>query len=163
MVLGLLGDPTARRVLLPMLSDQNPAVRLQAAEALWRLGNDHGLDVLVGASISKVPDDQMMAMLALAGPHDSRVLGHIEGNLTADYEEVALVAARAAGMVGSDAGYGVALKGIKSPQARQRMLAAMAFGAIGRADAQEYLAPLLKDEDADVRLAAATAILQLKS
>jgi HEAT repeat protein len=104
----------------------------------------------------------MIALLALAGPKDARVLGHIEGNLTADYDEVSLVAARAAGMVGSDAGYGVALRGIKSSLTRQRMLAAMAFGAIGRSDAQEYLAPLLKDEDADVRLAAATALLQLK-
>ena len=37
-----------------------------------------------------------------------------------------------------------------------------ALGAIGRADAQETLATLLKDPDPDVRLAAASAILQLR-
>jgi HEAT repeat protein len=74
---------------------------------------------------------------------------------------VSLVAARAMGMLGSGAGYGVAMKGAKSVDPRQRHLAALAFGAIGRADAQPFLAPLLKDPESDVRLAAATAILQL--
>jgi len=40
---------------------------------------------------------------------------------------------------------------------------AWVFGAIGRPDAQEYLAPLLKDADPDVRLSAATALLELKA
>ena len=66
-------------------------------------------------------------------------------------------------MIGSDEGYGVALKGASSTDPRQRLLAALAFGAIGRSDAQETLANLLKDDNTDVRVAAATAILQLKS
>ena len=37
----------------------------------------------------------------------------------------------------------------------------LAFGAIGRADAQAYLAPLLHDPNPNVRLASATGILQL--
>ena len=162
LVLGLLEEPTAERVLIPMLADPNPAVRLQVAEALWRLKKESGLERLVSYSVSGHPDDQMIALLALAGPRDRRVLGHITGNLVNDYEEVGLVAARAAGMVGSDAGYGVALKGMTSRDPRQRMLAALAFGAIGRTDAQDELATLLKDPDADVRVAAATAILQLR-
>lgn len=104
----------------------------------------------------------MVAILALAQPHDRRVLGHVEGALTNPDEMVCLVAARAGGMLGSDEGYGVALRGIKSADPRQRMLAALAFGAIGRSDAQIYLAPLLKDPSQDVRIAAATALLQLK-
>jgi len=162
MVLGLLGEPSAVKILAPMIYDKNEAVRLQAAEALWRLGDERGLNELVGASISQFPDLQMVAILGLAAPRDRRALGHIEGQLTGTYDEVNLIAARAAGMLGSDAGYGVALKGIKSPLARQKTLAALAFGAIGRPDAQEYLAPLLKDADADVRLCAAKALLQLK-
>jgi HEAT repeat protein len=51
---------------------------------------------------------------------------------------------------------------VKSDAPRQRFLAAIALGTIGRSDAQSSLAPLLQDEDARVRLAAATAILQLK-
>jgi len=41
-------------------------------------------------------------------------------------------------------------------------LAALAFGDIGRTDAQPILAQLLHDPDRPVRLAAATAILELK-
>ena len=162
LVLGLLGEPSATNVLIPMLADNNAAVRLQVSEALWRLGHESGLERLVSYSVSGHPDDQMIALLALAGRRDRRVLGHINGNLTSDYEEVSLIAARAAGMLGSDAGYGVALKGVQSRDPRQRMLAALAFGAIGRTDAQEQLGKLLKDPDADVRIGAATALLQMR-
>ena len=51
--------------------------------------------------------------------------------------------------------------GIKSLEKRQRFLAAAAFGEIGRTDAQALLSPLLKDADDDVRLAAATSLLQI--
>ena len=161
MVLGLLGEPTAVNVLFPMLSDSSPPVRLQAAEALWRLGNEQGLNHLVAASVSGYADDRMIALLALAGPKDRRVLGHLQGALTSEYDEVSLVAARGCGMLGSDAGYGVALKCVGSSDPRQRLLAAMAFGGIGRSDSQPQLATLLKDAAQDVRLAAAIAILQL--
>jgi HEAT repeat protein len=146
-----------------MMMDPSPAVRLQAAESLWRLGDQQGLEALVSASLSKFPDDQMLAILALAEPRDQRVLGHIQGQLTNDYDEVSLIAARAAGMLGSDDGYGVALKGARSADPRQRMLAALAFGAIGRSDSQSSLSVLLRDVNQDVRIAAATAILQLKA
>jgi HEAT repeat protein len=81
--------------------------------------------------------------------------------LTDDYLEVSLVAARAAGMLGSDDGYGVVLLGAKSSDRIQRVLAGMAFGAIGRSDSQPMLRKLLGDSDADVRLVAAGAILQI--
>ena len=42
MVLGLLGEPSAAKILLPMLYDPNSAIRLQVAESLWRLGNERG-------------------------------------------------------------------------------------------------------------------------
>jgi HEAT repeat protein len=84
--------------------------------------------------------------------------------LTADYAEVGLVAARAMGICGSDAGYTIAAQAARGRDARQRVLAAHALGAIGRSDAQGYLADLLKDkESADVRLSAAQALLQLKA
>jgi HEAT repeat protein len=105
----------------------------------------------------------MLALLALAAPRDQRVLGHIQGQLTNDYDEVTLIAARAAGMLGSDDGYGVALKGARSGDPRQRMLAALAMGAIGRPDSQSSLSVLLRDTNQDVRISAATAILQLKA
>jgi HEAT repeat protein len=162
MVLGLTGEPSATRILAPMLYDPIPAIRLQAAESLWRLGDERGLEALVSTTLSKYPDDRMIALLALAGPKDPRVMGHVSGYLTSEYDEISLVAARAAGILGSDDGYGVALKSVASPDARQRLLAALAMGSIGRSDAQQPLNLLLHDQDQDVRIAAATALLQLK-
>lgn len=162
LMLGMLGEKSAIPILQQMLrSDKAPAVRLQAGEALWRLGDERGMDELIGATISRYPDDKMLALLALAQPRDTRVLGHIDSALTDEYPEVALVAARATGMLGTDRGYGVAMNGAQSVDARQRFLAAMAFGAIGRADAQPILAKLLRDTDTDVRVAAAGALLQI--
>jgi HEAT repeat protein len=163
MALGLLGEPTALRVLRPMTSDRDATVRLQAAEAMWRLGDQDGLDTLVVGTVSEYPDDQIICLLALAQPRDSRVAGHLRSKLTAEAPEVALAAARAMGMIGSDLGYVIAQKGAKSVDARQKVLAALAFGQIGRPDAQPILAPMLKDANESVRLAAATAVLQLKS
>jgi HEAT repeat protein len=163
MVLGLLNEPTAVRVLNVLAKDPEPTVRQQAYEALWRLGEQSGLDALVGMSVSRYPDDEMFALLALAEPHDQRVGKTLETGLGQDYIEVNLVAARALGMLGTDEGYAIALKGAASSDPRQRVMAALAFGAIGRSDTQDILRKLLADDWESVRISAAKAILQLKA
>jgi HEAT repeat protein len=160
--LGRLGEPSALKILRPRLRDPAPEVRLQAAESMWRLGDEQGLEYVVAGSISRNPGHQMVSLMALAGPRDARVAEHIRPALTSDYTEVALVAARALGQLGFDDGYAVALKAARGSDERQRALAALALGAIGRADAQETLAALLKDPDQDVRVAAAAALLQVR-
>jgi len=104
----------------------------------------------------------MVGLLGLAGPNDTRVKEHVRAGLESDYLEVKLVAARALGMLGSDEAYVLARDTTHSTDVRQRYLAALALGAIARSDAQDILAPLLKDSDPDVRLAAAAAILELR-
>ena len=162
MVLGLLGEKSGLNILRALRTDRDPAVRLQVAEAMWRLGDDDGLEPLVAGTLSLYPDDQMMAIMGLAAAGNPRVLDDIRGSLTTEYEAINLVAARAMGKLGSDAGYGVALRGAKSSDVKVRLLAALALGAIARSDAQDELAILLRDANPDVRLAAAAAILQLK-
>jgi len=162
MVLGMLGEPSALRILRIMRLDPTPVVRQQASEAMWRLHDQSGLEDLIALSESKFPDDEMIGVLSLAEPRDTRVRQHVRNRLTAEWPEVTLVAARAMGMLGSDEGYGIAQQGARSTDWRQRQLAAFAFGAIGRADAQDDLRKLLSDQDDDVRLAAATAVLQLE-
>lgn len=162
MVLGMIGDPSAVAVLRPMRRDVYQGVREQAAVSLWRLGDEQGLRDLVGYTLSPYQDDQKVALLGLAGPHNRNVIQHVRTSLTNDVPEVALVAARAIGMLGCDEGYGVARLGAANSDPRQRVLAALAFGAIGRGDAQPTLGKLLTDANADVRIAAAAAILQLK-
>lgn len=161
LVLGLLGEKSAVRILDVLERDVSPAVRIQASEALWRLGDEQGLQDLVGYSISQYPDDQIIAVVALAEPRDQRVKEHVRGLLTSDYPEVALAAARAMGMLGSDLGYRVAEKAVDSKDPRQRALAALAFGTMGRTDAQPYLAQLLKDNDLQVRVSAAAGMMEL--
>jgi len=161
-VLGLLEEPSALNILRPMRYDSDPAVRLQVAEAMWRLGDESAIKPLVAGTVSLYPDDQMTALMALAAPRDRRIIEHLRGTLTTDYEAVNLVAARAMGMLRSDEGYGIALRGAKSTDPRIRLLAARAMGSIGRSDSQDELTILLRDADPNVRLGAACAILQLK-
>ena len=162
MVLGRLEVPSAAKVLAPMQHDLEPLVRIQAAEALFRLGDDRGFQTLVAMTISAYPDDNIIGFQAIASTKNQKLLGHVQAGLSSEYVEVALVAARAMGELGSDLGYGIALQGAKSKDPRHRYLAAVAFGAIGRTDAQDVLTGLLHDkESADTRLAAAFAILQL--
>lgn len=162
MVLGMLGDPSALNVLKLMRVDHHSAVRQQASAAMWQLGSQQGLDDLVGWSLSRFPDDQMMALLGLAEPRDRSVIQHVRNGLVSEYPEVALTAARAMGMLGSDEGYGVAEKGATEVDPRQRIEAALALGAIGRSDVQDVLRKLLADPNPNVRIAAAEAILELK-
>src|SRR5688572_15120732 len=61
MVLGLLGEKSGLNILRALRNDRDPAVRLQVAEAMWRLGDDQALEPLVAGTLSHYPDDQMMA------------------------------------------------------------------------------------------------------
>lgn len=162
MVLGRLGEKSALNVLRAMSRDREREVRLQAFEAMWRLGDEEGLENLVASSISQDPSDQIVATLALAEPRDPRVSGSVYSNLTSDYDETRLAAARAVGILGSDGGYTIAMNATRAVSPRAKAMAALALGAIGRSDAQPALTRLLGDQDPNVKLAAATAILQLK-
>jgi HEAT repeat protein len=164
LVLGRLGEPSAVKILMVMRKDNHPAVRQQASEALWRLGNPTGQGDVVGLVYSAHPDDQIMGITALASMRDSKMRQPIRPALSSDYEQVRLVAAWAFGMIGGgpyDLGYPIAMDGARSSDPKLRVLAARALGAIGRTDEQTVLSGLLKDPDPDVRVRAATAILQL--
>jgi HEAT repeat protein len=161
-VLGYLMEPSATTMLHTMLQDPQSAVRIQAAGALWKLGDEKGLEDLVAYAISEYPDDQMVALVALAQPRDRRVIQHVRGELQDDYLEVSLAAARALGMLGSDEGWSIAVPAASSKDPRRRALAALAMGAIGRSDLQDRLKPLLEDPEPTVRISAAMAIMQLR-
>lgn len=162
LALGLLEEPSAMNILKVMQRDDDVNVRLQTIESGWRLGDEDCRNKLITGTISKYPDDQIISLLALAAPKNREIIRYVRSQLTSDYDEVKLAAARGVGMLGEDDGMTIALKAAKSGDARQRSMAAMALGAIGRSDSQPTLKTLLADSDPNVRLSAATAILQLK-
>jgi HEAT repeat protein len=162
MVLGMLGDPSGLKILRSMRTDRHPAVRQQASAAMWQLGDQQGMADLIGWSISQFPDDQMFGLLALSEPRHRTIIQHVRIGLVRDRPEVTLAAARGMGMLGSDEGYAIAMKGVSSVDPSQRIEAALALGAIGRSDSQGALRKLLGDSNANVRIAAAEAIFELK-
>ena len=158
-----LHNTSAEPILSQMLKrDHNQNVRLQAAEALWSMGDEQGENFLIPATLSGFQSDNMIALLALAAPRDRRVLGHEQGFLSyEDYTPVALTAARAAGQLGCDWGVGVAEVAAAKGDPMQRVLAALALGDIRRTDSQPVLAKLMTDSSADVRVAAAAALIEI--
>jgi HEAT repeat protein len=161
LVLGKLGEPSAAKILRKLRLDNRAVVRQQADEALLLLGDDAGRSSMISYLNSGHPDDVMIGLSAFLATRDTRYRIYGQQQLTHEYPEIALVAARAVGAMGGDEGFGVALAAVKSNDARQRALAALAFGEIGRTDAQHLLKRLLVDKDAEVRISAATAILQI--
>lgn len=177
MVLGMLENQSAMKILRALENDPDGTVRLQVVDAEYRLGNEQAKESLAAAVVSRYADDQIFALLAFGSRQSLGVTPLLRGKLTSDYEEVSLTAARALAMQGSDMGMGVALKGAESKDdfqegpdgktkvnvgAHRRALAALALGEIRRSDAQPALGKLLRDKEASVRVAAATAILQLR-
>lgn len=162
-LLGLLEEPTAINLLRSMLKDPEPGVKLQVTEAMFHLGDLSARNRILAGTLSLAADARIISLQALGLSRDKAYLPHIRAQLTSEYMEVNLAAARAAGMLGSDDGMGVALQGAQSVDARQRQMAAFALGDIGRSDAQPVLAKLLADKDGDTQLAAAGAILKLKA
>lgn len=165
LVLGMLGERSAiEKILRRLRVDDDPLVRQQALEAMWRLGDEDALKPLVALTASQYADDKIIAILALSAPRRQLVRQHVRGLLAGDAVqlEVSLVAARGLGMLGSDEGYAVAKGAIDSKDPQQRFLAALALGSIGRPDAQDELKPLLADPVPNVQLAAATALLQIQ-
>jgi HEAT repeat protein len=165
LVLGMLGERSAiDKILRRLRVDPDPLVRQQALEAMWRLGDEDAIKPLVALTASQYADDKIIGAMALAAPRRQLVREHVRGLLAGDAVqlEVSLVAARCMGMLGSDEGYTIAKGAISSKDPQQRFLAALAFGTIGRADAQDELKPLLSDPVPNVQLAAATALLQIQ-
>ncbi len=65
MLLGLLGEPSAVKILRRMRQDHEAIVEEQASEALWRLGDQTGRDDLIALSVqrpSRRPDDRVVGI-----------------------------------------------------------------------------------------------------
>jgi HEAT repeat protein len=177
LVLGLLGEQGAIKVLAKGMKDADAGVRDHSLEAMARLGNRDARQELTFMTGAGVGSDEVFAITALAATGDSAYLETFRYKLaTATHLETRLAAARGLGLLHSDEGFEFARRTLQvtrpsrsDPQdpaeeqvLRARQLAAAALGAIGRADALPAMADLLNDSrDPRVQVSAARAILDI--
>jgi HEAT repeat protein len=177
LVLGLLGEQGAVKVLAKGMKDADAGVRDHSLEAMARLGNREARQELTFMTGAGVGSDEVFAISALAATGDSTYSETFRYKLaTATHLETRLAAARGLGLLHSDEGFETAMRALRGDHPtrsdpldptegqmlRTRQLAAAALGAIGRADALPLLAELLDDpRDPRVQVSAARAILDI--
>ncbi|MBL8878527.1 MAG: HEAT repeat domain-containing protein, partial [Phycisphaerales bacterium] len=151
------------------LRDKSGLVAVQASAALAELGESDGIDRLIEYAYGEL-NARMLALQGLAHKPDERAretLTYILRN-EEEYVEARLAAARGLGGLNSNAGFELAERHLAhtnkdaNEQARVRVLAATALGAIG----DERALPALRDAaessgDERVQVAASYAILQI--
>lgn len=177
LVLGLLGERGAVKILAKGMKDADAGVRDHALEAMARLGNREARQELTFMTGAGVGSDEVFAINALAATGDPAYAETFHYKLaTATHLETRLAAARGLGLLHSDDGFAVALGGLRrdrpmrsDPQdpaegriLRTQQLAAAALGAIGRTDALPALTEVMeKSDDPRVQVSAARAILDI--
>ena len=177
LVLGLLGEQGAVKILAKGMKDADTGVRDHALEAMARLESREARQELTFMTGAGVGSDEVFAINALAATADPSYAETFRYKLaTAAHLETRLAAARGLGLLHSDKGFGVAMRALRlgSPRRddpqdpvegqtlRTQQLAAAALGAIGRTDALPALTEVLeKSDDPRVQVSAAAAILDI--
>lgn len=177
LVLGLMEEPSAVKVLARAMKDQEAGVRQHALEAMARLGVREAKQELGFMTNAGIGSQETFAIQALSAARDRAYLDVFRGKLaTGSHVETRLAAARALGRLGSDEGFEFALSTLRTYKPRRgdaddppeqkalrvRQLAVAALGAIGNDEAQPELAGLLEQtDDPRVQVAAAKAILDI--
>lgn len=179
LLLGLLDEPDAVKVLARAMGDQDAGVRQHALEAMARYGTPEAKQELVFMTNAGVGSEEVFAINALAETGDRIYEDTFRYKLaTASHLETRLAAARALGRFGSDEGLGAALEALESrrrlmgdrndpPEGqvlRARQMAAAALGGIGSTEALPALARMMEDSaDPRIQVSAAKAILEILS
>lgn len=177
LLLGMLGESSATKVLARAMRDSDDGVRQHALEAMARLGNREAKQELTFMTNSGVGSEEVFAINALSATGDPVYVETFRYKLaTASHIETRLAAAAALGRHGLDEGFDVSRRALRvkrpvhddpdDPPADQimrvRQLAAAALGAIGRLDAMPALKKVMEDaEDPRVQVSAARAILEI--
>ena len=96
----LNGHPHARRILNDMAADTNPAVRVQAVNALGECGDETAFDLAVSALGDEQPMVRKAAPAALASIHPQRAAAYLISHLDDDEPSVRRALAEALGKIG---------------------------------------------------------------
>ena len=162
------------------MNDEDEGLRLQATEAMARLGNAEACQDLMFLAHAGLGARETFALNALGDTLDPGFVETYQYKLkTAVHRETRLAAARALGRLGIQDGYGVALENVmfgqpdrtpevaksdtpRSQIVRVRSMAALALGAIGNPGALPRLVDAIENPyDPRVELAAALAIVEI--
>ncbi len=180
LLLGLLGEPGAVKLLARVMEDADEGLRLQALESMARLGSPQACEQLLFHAHSGLGARETFAIRALAETRDRRFADLYQERLRrARHPETRMAAARALGLLGDPAGLAEARRLVRFDRpdrsaavarddlpelqiVRVRQLAALALGAIGRTEALPDLAQAIHEPyDPRVELAAALAVLEI--
>lgn len=168
-LLGKSGDKSALNLLYWIKDDRGsePSARLQAAEAIARLGDERIYSKLWTMLISKYIENRIIGVRAMGALGTDKAKDALIRMLNDEVLVIRLVAAEELGKLGYDAGepevLDVFTKNITSELEKREIervkcLATLAIGSIGTPQLTEYLPRLLNDDSISVRIAAAKAV-----
>lgn len=177
LLMGMLGEPSAIKVLARAMKDPDAGVRQHALEAMARLGNREAKQELTFMTNSGVGSEEVFAINALSGTGDPTYVDTFRYKLaTATHLETRLAAAAALGRHGLTDGVEEARRALRTKRAvhndpqdppaaqimRIKQLACGALGAMASLDAVPALTEVMEDpSDPRVQVSAARAILQV--
>ncbi len=171
-LLGKTGNMQALELLYWALEakDSDYRTRLQAAEAIAKLGDERIYRKLWAMLISAYADDRVMGVRAMGALGTEQAKNALITMLDDDLLEVRLVAAAQLGTLGSKDGEPEVLDVFTKNLThaldkmddieRVNVLTALAIGQIGSPKLTKFLPRLLQNQSLFVRLAAARAVLQ---
>jgi HEAT repeat protein len=170
-LLGKIGDKNALPLLYQVIQDEtsDEKVRLNAIEAIAGLGDEKIYQKLWAMLISAYADDRVFGIRAMGTLGTSRAKDSLLTMLKDEVPDVRLVAAEQLGSLGDTAGEKIVANALthdisaamdQEAKAQIKTLAAMAIGQIRTPTLKKFLPELLKENDENVRLAAAKAVFQ---
>lgn len=172
-LLGKVGNQASLPYLYEAIKDEtsDDRVRLNAVEAIARLGDNKIYQRLWAMLISAYADDKVFGIRAMGILNTPQARDALLTMLKDDIVEVRLVAAEQLGAMKDISGEKVVLDAFagahssnqaqdKEERARVLTLCARAIGQIKTPEIEKFLPELLKNEAEPVRLAAAEAVFQ---
>ncbi|HKY60740.1 MAG TPA: HEAT repeat domain-containing protein [Gemmatimonadota bacterium] len=154
------GDSRAVVALITALSDDDPNVRLSAAETLGKFGDPRAVQALIQA-LRQDPDPKVRAMAAwaLGEIEDPAAVSALSTALREDDDPVVRVhAAEALGNIEDALAIGVLGDAVKDTEVQVRRAAVEALGNMDDARVVPLIVPSLRDDDVQVRRSAADAL-----
>lgn len=177
LLLGLLGEPGAVKILARAMKDADDGVRNHALEAMAGLGVEEAARQLCFLANSGYGSQELFALNALDRTRDARYAEVYRLKLQrAAHVETRLAAARALAHLGDFSGLDLARSALRrSPsqpvdpedsvqdhQLRVKSLAALTLGAIGDPAAVDALVEMMEgDDDPRLQVSAAGAVLEI--